>query len=253
MMTKRARIFPSFLVSAVVWMAAGAADSRAELGPPLDITRIYWEYNASAEDLGVHVSLDGEDWKSLRIVNPKQTTIFEVAGSGPYEKFGMTELFFEGAEPSLEDVPLEKLLKKFPEGDYKFVGVYVDDTKAKGKGTLSHAIPDGPTNLLPTGPVNPNDPLVIRWTAVTAPPDGFPDKPIDIIGYQVIVENPTPPTPSTPKVTFQLIVPGLTTSVTVPPEFVASLPTDEEIPYEVLAIEASGNQTLSEGSFTLTP
>jgi hypothetical protein len=36
--------------------------------------------------------------------------------------------------------------------------------------------------------------------------------------------------------------------VTVPPEFVASLASGEQ-PYEVLAIEASGNQTLTEGTF----
>ncbi len=258
MMTKRARTFPGLLVSAAALMATGATNGRAvELGDPLAITRIFWEYNSSPNDLGVHVFLDGEDWKTLQIKKPDKTTIFEVTGKGPYEKLGMTELFFEGAEPTLGDgedeVPLEKLLKKFPEGEYKFVGLYVDDTKAKGFGTLSHAIPDGPTNLSPSGEVDPNDPLEISWSAVTAPPDGFPAKAINIVGYLVIVEDPTEPTPTAAKATFQVRVPGSTTSVTVPAEFVASLPTGQLIPYEVLAIEASGNQSITEGSFSLTP
>ena len=37
-------------------------------------------------------------------------------------------------------------------------------------------------------------------------------------------------------------------SVTVPPEFVASLPTGENL-FEVLAIDVSGNQSITESSF----
>src|SRR6185503_14048981 len=81
----------------------------------LEISRIYWEYNSSANDLGVHVSLDGEDWRKLKIINPAGRTIFEVEGRGPYRMLGMTELFFEGAEPNLDDFPLENLLARFPE------------------------------------------------------------------------------------------------------------------------------------------
>jgi hypothetical protein len=73
-----------------------------------DIARVFFEFNSSANDLGVHVFLDGEDWKRLRIVNPNGRTIFEVEGKGPYRELGLTELFFEGAEPNLADVPLEE-------------------------------------------------------------------------------------------------------------------------------------------------
>src|SRR6185436_11219924 len=78
-----------------------APPSSSSRGAPveLEIAKIYWEYNASANDLGVHVSLDGEDWKALRILRPDNKTIFEVRGKGPYQELGMTELFFEGAEP----------------------------------------------------------------------------------------------------------------------------------------------------------
>jgi hypothetical protein len=43
-------------------------------------------------------------------------------------------------------------------------------------------------------------------------------------------------------------VPGTTTSLTVSPEFVASLDSGEH-EFEVLAIDVSGNQTITEGSF----
>jgi len=72
---------------------------------------------------------------------------------------------------------------------------------------------------------------------VTSPPPGFPNEPIQIVGYQVIVEP-----------TFQLTLPATARSVTVSPEFVQTLGPGPHA-FEVLAIEASGNQTLTEGSF----
>jgi hypothetical protein len=174
-----------------------------------------------------------EDWRRLKIVNPDERTIFNVEGRGPYKELGMTELFFEGAEPSLADVPLAELLDLFPEGDYEFDGRTVDGADLDGTATFSHAIPAGPVVTATLGPSNS---LVIGWTPVTSPPPGFPNEPITIAGYQVIVGS------------FQATVPSTTTSLTVSPEFVASLPAGTN-PFEVLAIEASGNQTLTEGSF----
>jgi hypothetical protein len=199
----------------------------------LEIAKIYFEYNSSANDLGVHVSLDGEDWKSLEIKNPGNQIIFSVTGKQGYAQLGMTELFFEGAEPSLNEFPLADLLALFPEGDYQFKAKSVGGGNLTGTGTLSHAIPAGPVVSATTGPGNQ---LVISWTPVTMPPPGFPNRPITIAGYQVIVSD------------FQVTVPGTATSVTVSPEYVASLAAGTQ-PYEVLAIDASGNQTITEGTF----
>lgn len=110
-MMRHTRILSGFLGAAFALIVGSPAAQNGSLsrgpnvGPnpttPLKISRIYWEYNSSADDLGVHVSLDGEGWKELKIVNPNRRTIFEVEGKGPYEELGMTELFFESAEPAL--------------------------------------------------------------------------------------------------------------------------------------------------------
>jgi hypothetical protein len=220
------------LIVGVTSPEAWAAKKKLEL----EISRIYWEYNSSANDLGVHVSLDGEDWRKLKIINPAGRTIFEVEGRGPYRLLGMTELFFEGAEPNLDDFPLENLLARFPEGTYRFTGRTVDGDVIAGTGQFTHAIPAGPTNVVAA--LNGNS-LVISWNPVTGPPDGFPDLPITIVGYQVLLGS------------FQVTIPATTTplQVTVPPEFVASLPGGQNL-FEVLAIEIGGNQTITEGSFT---
>lgn len=221
----------SVLAAMAVALLGAAVPEARGIGFP--IAKIYWEYNSSANDLGVHVFLDAEDWKTVKIVHPDGRTIFEVAGKGPYAELGLTELFFEGAEPSLDDVPLEELLELFPDERYTFIGVTVDGHRLTSRPELSHAIPAGPDV---SATVNGND-VVISWSEVTGPPEGFPDdEEINIVGYQVIVDP------------FQVTLPASARSVTLPPEFAASLGGGEHA-FEVLAIDASGNQTITEGTF----
>lgn len=198
-------------------------------------TKIFFEYNSTDNDLGVHILLDGEDWRSLKITNPMNRPIFKVETGGGFKEFGLTELFFEGAEPSLDEVPLEELLALFPEGEYEFSGKTVEEGKIAGTATLTHAIPAGPPNV--SAVLGPGNSLIISWNAVTGPPAGFPNRPIVIVGYQVIVSS------------FQVTLPASARSVTVPPEFVESLESGEH-EFEVLAIEASGNQSITADSFT---
>jgi hypothetical protein len=218
-----------FAASPVVSAAPAAA---------LEESRIFIEYNSSDNDLGFHVFLDGEDWQSLRIFNPAGLLIFETSGHGPYQELGLTELFFEGAEPSLFEVPLAQLLARFPEGTYEFEGVLTDGSEIAGTGKLSHAVPAGPSVFVETAGASRR----IRWTRVNSvaidPAGGiFPQRPINVVGYQVIVGS------------FQVTLPGTATSVVIPPEFFASLKRGSH-GFEVLAIDTSGNQTISSGVFT---
>lgn len=202
---------------------------------PLEEARIFLEYNQTDGDLGVHVFLDGEDWRQLEIESPSGQRIFAVRGRGGFGDLGMTELFFEGAEPSLSEVPLAELLALFPEGEYDFSGRTVDGEEIGSEATLTHAVPDGPVVSTRVGP---GDFVQISWTTVTGPAPGFPDQAIVIAGYQVIVGS------------FQVTLPASATRVTLPPEFVASLDAGEH-ELEVLAIEEGGNQTITVGSFVL--
>jgi hypothetical protein len=229
-MRNRMRLLSLFLV-AIVALIVGAAAPEA----PFAEARIFIEYNSSGNDLGFHIFLDAEDWKEVEIVNPNGRTIFEVEGKGGFGDLGMTELFFEGAEPSLDDVPLDELLALFPEGEYKFIGVTVEGKILISRPTLTHAVPAGPKV---SAKVDEEGEVTISWKAVTAPPEGFPNKLIEIVGYQVIVGS------------FQVTLLASSRSVEVPEEFVASLGPGEHA-FEVLAIEKGGNQTITEGSFTL--
>jgi hypothetical protein len=215
---------------AAIALGLGAASWAAGFAE----ARIFIEYNSTDNDLGFHVFLDGEDWKTLKIVNPNGRTIFEVAGRGAFEDLGLTELFFEGAEPSLDDIPLDELLALFPEGIYTFSGVTVDGVPLVSRATLTHAVPSGPRVSARLD----DDTVTISWQPVASPPAGFPDRQVRIVGYQVIVGS------------FQVTLPASNRNVTLPQEFVKSLGRGEH-EFEVLAIDSGRNQTITSGTFTL--
>jgi len=202
---------------------------------PFEVAKIFFEFNSTDSDLGVHVLLDGEDWKTLQISDPNGRVIFDLATKGGFKNIGLTELAFEGAEPLLTATPLAERLEQFPEGEYRFSGKTVDNEKIVGFATLTHAVPAGPGDV--SAVLGPGNSLVIGWNIVVATPTGFPTRPIAIAGFQVIVGS------------FEVTLPGTANVVTVPPAFVESLPPGvHEV--EVLAIDAGGNQTITSGSFT---
>jgi hypothetical protein len=67
--------------------------------------------------------------------------------------------------------------------------------------------------------------------------------PVKIVGYQVIVERADNDRLGTAIRIFDVKLPNVT-EVTVPPEFLES---GKEYKFEVLAIEAGGNQSITEG------
>jgi hypothetical protein len=214
---------------------------------PFAQAKIIIEVNATAGDGGIQISVDAVGWNKLEVFDSRGEKIFDVRGSGSAGTTGLTELFFESAEPSFEDLPLDQLLARFREGTYTFVGTTVDLKKLTGKATLKHNIPAGPQIVSPAEgeAQDPNSPVVIDWNDVTDPFPGT-DLAAAIVGYQVIVERVSPQ----PLLVFSVNLPATVTQVTVAAEFIEA---GAEYNVEVLAIEASGNQTISELGFTTTP
>lgn len=224
-----------FLLMGLVGLALASPAGAAP--PRFEAAKLFIEFNQTDNDLGFHVFLDAEDWKSVQIVNPSGVTIFTATGKGPYGRpnLGLSEMFFEGSEPSLDDVPLATLLALFPEGKYKFIGTMADGVKLTATSVFSHAVPDGPVVSTEVS----GGAVIIRWQPVTGPPPGFPNEKIQIVGYQVLVDP------------FEVTLPASATQITLPQEFVDSLQAGSH-GFEVLAIDASGNQTITAGSF-ITP
>lgn len=229
--------------AALALMTPSVASSRSTPAPlEFDVAKIRIEMNATAQDAGIQMLLDAEDWKRVEIYLPHGgARIMEVRASSSVGRIGVTELFFESAEPTLADLPLEDLLRMFPAGRYRLVGRTTDGRAMVGTARLTHDIPAGPTVVAPAeGAVTAVDDTVIDWDPVVEPAG------IEIAGYQVIVEL------EEPLRVFSADLPASVTSVTVPPEF---LKPGTDYKFEVLAIARGGgrNQTITESSFSTAP
>jgi hypothetical protein len=245
-MTKRSRR-PAIVLLAAFSLLGGIAAAKSNPDPSaqvaakpirLDDATMIIEVNATDGDAGIQAFLDGEAWKSITISDPTGRTVLDVEAKGRLTRFGLTELFSESNEPSFEELPLRRFLRRFPEGSYTFAGTTVEGRRLVGKARLSHDIPDGPRITSPeAGSAVPRDGVVARWNPVA---EGGR---IDVVGYRAIVER------EDPLRVFSVDLPASAGSVTIPSEFLES---GVEYKLEVQAIEASGNQTIREISFRVS-
>jgi hypothetical protein len=249
----------ALLTAAVVYAGSGsgaAGDPPPARGPsgsaagavPLKEAKLNIEHNATDKDTGFQGFIDSDGWRRLDMRGPTGP-VATFRGRGRLGKLGLTELFFESVEPENKDVPIGKLLAKLPEGRYKVAGPTQENGKSTGRtsGTawLSHDIPAGPTLVSPAeGATVPTRGVVARWTPVSKTITG---KPAKIIAYQLIIEKDVEPHPHMiGKFGLSMYLPSSVTSIAVPDGF---LEPRTAYKWEVLAIERSGNQTLSSGSF----
>ena len=220
------------------------SEDASELGGPvvpLKDARLKIELNSTDQDVGIQAFIDADPWTTMAIFDPDGTLIFKSVTRGRFARQGGTEMFLESAEPNFAEVPLSEFLVRFPEGNYQIVGKGLKGEKLVGTAKFTHNMPAGPALVSPVDytHVNPNN-TVVRWQHVAAP-NGSP-----IVGYQVLVVKPNSGIPAIPKIILDVMMPATATSMAVPPGFL--LP-DSEYEWEVLAIETSGNQTLSVGHF----
>lgn len=233
----------AFILASVA--PASAASDEDEIIALKD-ARLKIELNATSNDAGIQVFIDADPWKWMEIYDPYGKMIFRSTTQGRFAKQGGTELFLESAEPNFSQLTLEKFLERFPQGTYHFRGKGMQGETMVGRATLTHNLPKGPTLVSPLAGqslVDPNN-AVMMWQPVAAP-NGSP-----IVGYQVLIVQLQSSFPAIPKITLDVMMPATATSMTVPQGFLSR---DTEYEWEVLAIEASGNQTLSTSFFRTAP
>lgn len=197
---------------------------------------VFTEINATDGDAGFQLSVNGQDWRRLRLFGPDGREVFTVKGKGSLGTHGITGLSFESAEPPFDELALDKFKARFPEGTYRFFGRAIDGSILVGEAQFTNDFPDAPviTNPVREGVLDLSDP-VIRWELVS-PPGGSP-----IVHCEIIVSR------DDPALGFSVELPPTAMNVTIPSEFLGP---GEAFKVEVLAKEASGNQTITEVSFT---
>ena len=144
------------------------------------------------------------------------------------------------------------LATAFPEGRYTVRGKSFDGTVLTGRATFTHDVPAPPTITSPeiaddpevTGTPVPRDGLTIGWDQVTETTTGAP---VTISGYEVIITKEVQDDPhGFSRPTYDVHVPAAQNALGVPAEFLEPGTVYE---LEVLALERSGNQTISVGFF----
>jgi hypothetical protein len=236
------------LLAAVFVASGGQAAGGSAAAVPLKDAKLNIEHNATDKDTGFQGFIDSEGWQRLDVRGPRgQVLSFQARGS--LAKLGVTELFFETVEPENADVPVRQMLAKLPEGRYTIAGPTMENGKSAGRtsGTawLTHDIPAGPKLVSPAeGATVPVQGVVARWKPVSKTIRG---EPVTIIAYQLIIEKDVEPhRHMIGKLGLSMYLPRTVTSIAVPDGF---LQRRTAYKWEVLAIERSGNQTLSSGSF----
>ncbi|MFQ6028392.1 MAG: hypothetical protein ACE5Q6_12940 [Dehalococcoidia bacterium] len=219
-------------------------------------TDIFFEYNATDLDLGLHLFFDAVGWEEVEVSGP-DGKIYEVDNGEGLKEIGSTELFTESAEPPLDEENLEQeiadFLALFPEGVYEFEGETTDGKELEGTATLSHNLAAAPIMIFPDPDTEENiaDPedMVLEWSDGSGPGDP------EIVKYEAVVEFEEEGGDGR-VFTFRVEVPAdpdaETQSVMVPPDFFEALADiDGDYKGEIVAIAGDRNATLVENEFEL--
>ena len=241
-----------------------ADDDDDEETIPWDVATIYFELNNTDGDLGIHSLIDGEPWKRLEIETPDERENLQIRLRNRMRRQGLTELFFESAEPPFESddpdeltLTPEQFFKRFREGIYEVSGVSIEGEELESGVAVTHVMPAPPEIFVGGQPVSEDcdedpgpavaAPFNITWLPVSMshPEIGRTGELIELERYEVILERPD----DDPEIPFKMTVvlgPDVT-SLPIPAGLVAG----EPMKVEVLAREASGNQTATESCFVV--
>lgn len=260
------------LVLAAISTLLATAFSTCWAAEEFDETMVIIEINATDGDVGFHAKFDGEAWYNTKLFDPTGQKIFHEKADGPLRDQGLTENFFESAEPLCvpdpEDeeelvVTLAEFLHRFPDGDYQFMGKSNEGEWLTGEAELTYNIPAAPDiDATDEAEFESAEDVVLEWEGgddlggkcndAGLVSDGIIPDPedVDVIGWEVVVE-PDCEVEFEPERVFSVQLPTGYESVAVPEEFLQSYLDEDcgEFKFEVGAIEESGNQTFSEGGF----
>jgi hypothetical protein len=240
-------LLPVFLVAVVALVLGAFAPKLWAHGKKetieLDEAEVFIEWNSTDGDLGIQFFWDSIGFTRMTVRNTSGKKVLDVKTSKNVREQGLTEGFFESVEPDPEDLSMEDFLARFPDGEYRFLGRSIEGGWLVGEAEFTHTLPAPPENL------SPSEDDVVSHMGFTASFDPVTEDtegdPLDIEYYEVVVEKED----DEPILqVFSVILPPTQTSVDVPAQF---LEPDTEYKLEVIAVEESGNKTITEeGTFT---
>jgi hypothetical protein len=225
------------------------------------------EINTTDGDIGFHFLMDGDDLKSSALIAPNGAKVFVDEAKGPLKKQKLTETFAESAEPLCwpdpaadpdeKIVTLEEFLDRWDAGTYTVKGKGGGGEKSRGATELTHELPAAPRGVAFDGSViswaagadlgrcastADLDALVARGVLPVHPKD------VNVAAWEVVLEPDVEDGNPAGNLVLSVRVAGTiaTKAVTVPADYLASLPNDTPVKIEVGAIGADDNATFTE-------
>ncbi len=224
---------------------------------PFDEAVLFFELNDTDGDLGIHGKVDGDEWKRLEIEDPYERRMMNIRATGRLKRQGITELFFESAEPSFDELDPERFFKRFPEGIYEIEGKTLDGEERENEVFLSHVIPAAPANVTVNGQAAAEDcdaevlpvvsaPITLAWDAVSGSHAELgKEGDVEVRYYEVVVEIDDSDYKSTS------IIPGDLTEWTIGDVDFFGLSEEGEYKFEILVRAESGNKSAMESCFEI--
>ncbi len=258
----------SAAAGAAVLLAASTSPATA-IAPCGDFgeCKVLVEINASDGDIGFHFLMDGDDLNSARIQDPNGAKVFQDQAKGPLMEQKLTETFAESAEPLCWDDPeadeddeivtLDEFLDRWEPGTYLFTGMSDGGEKSEGETELSFNLPAAPADV-------DFDGVKISWddgvdlgncateAELTALVNTFvlPEHPknVTVAAWEIVLEPDVEDDDAVKDEVFTIRVSGDISpkEVTVPAEYLAALPANTPMKYEVGAIGDDDNATFTE-------
>ncbi len=256
MMNTKRRWFAVPLAAAAVIGAAASGNGRTkgeEREIPFEEARLFFALNDTDGDLGIHGLVDVDEWKRLEIEDPNDIRMFDVLVRGRLRRQGLTEIFFESAEPTFDELAPKQFFRRFPEGIYDIGGVTLDGRELDSEVRLSHVLAGPPANIsVATIPAAENcdveplpsvsGPVIIDWDPVTkSHPTIGKSGPVAVDHYELIVEREEPEL-----LIFSVMLPPELTEFEVPEGFIAL---GDSFKFEIIVRATNGNQTAVESCF----
>jgi hypothetical protein len=229
-------------------------EAAAQNEIPFAEAELFFELNDTDGDLGIHASIDGDPYSMLEIEDPKGRRILLLRASGRLARKGVTQLFWESAEPSFDELDPEEFFRRFPEGEYEIEGAGFEGDEFGATVELSHVLAAPVGNVMVnTEPAAENcdedlpmvtEPVTITWDPVTTshPTIGEPGD-VEIDRYQFFVEQGD--------VKFSADLPPTQTKFQVPSEIFALGDPNEPFKFEIIARTADLNNTAIESCFVV--
>ena len=278
---RSSKIFSAATAALFVWGAGSSVATATEPCGDFGECKTLIEINSSDGDIGFHFLFDGDDLVAAKMKDPKGKVIYKNKTKGRLRDQKITENFVESAEPLCFDpeedgdpdkdgeifVTLEQFLKRWPRGIYRFIGSGAgnddddddddDGERSRGATVLTHELPAAPADV-------DFDGTVISWSAgddlgecadtgdlEDLVDDGvLPTHPEDVTvdAWEIVLEPDVEDGDPTGSLVFSVRVAGDISpkEVTVPADYLDSLPADTPVKIEVGAIGGEDNATFTE-------